>query len=171
MHGYFSMAMTRALAALLLAGCSTEVTGAGGAADGGGGTTAGATVAAVSSTHGSGGAGGEVALPTPEQCEAFTDEASCIAGGCSLFERLRELRVDEQGTCRYGAEFRLCIGWEHVGVAVGGAAVTGWYRIKDGSRQDIEGNAVYQGGLPGWNGCDTDEPSDGACACAGRVEE
>lgn len=132
-------------------------------------TSTATTTGAASGAGGEGGAAPRI--PTPEECEAFTDRESCVAGGCSLFERLRNLHVDEAGTCHYGEEFHLCVVWDHVGVAVGGGAITGWYRVRDGVRQDIEGNAVYFGGLPGWQSCDSGDPLQSACACAGLVEE
>ena len=124
---------------------------------------------------GEGGAGGDggaaAAVPTPEESEAFTDEESCRGAGCSLYERFDDLRLDEEGTCRYGDELHLGVVWPHTGVAVGGTAVTGYDRVEDGVRQDIEAGALDWGGLPGWTVCDAEDPADGACACAGQVRE
>ncbi len=169
------------LVPLGLVACSTENdgggTGGGATATGTGGNGGSSTSTSASSSSGlgeggaGGGGGAAAAVPTPEECEAFTDEESCLGAGCSLYERFYNLRVDEEGTCRYGDEFHMCVVWPHTGVAVGGGLITGYYRMKDGVRQDIEAGALYAGGLPGWNECDAEDPVDGACACAGQVQE
>lgn len=97
----------------------------------------------------------------PAQCDAFTDEAACLAAGCSAFETVSTL-TREGDECVCGEPLPACL-W-FFGAISGDDAPAPFYN--QNSQQVVVFSTSWDEPPQGWAPCVGDPSEPAACSCA-----
>lgn len=105
--------------------------------------------------------------PTAASCEALTSSEACHAAGCSAFVDLREVTVDEQGTCGRWPVGARCLLTTTPWPAAWSGMPSYWYRSGDAGKGEVMslGGLLCDVEIVGWKACTGAEGEPSACAC------